>query len=264
MKISAAMITAISVFVAGCVAATNPKSTDTPPGAKQVSLPEGAIPSAGAHKNQQELKAGKVTAPSADEQSRHLETYVRSLPLEKREVILEGIRRHHTRHDEVKGFIRFEPVRRLSGPYARSSHIGLIGTLQPGKANAWAKIHYHNDVWVFAKGLRILTDDEIHELPDLKFRRDNYGGKVWETAVLDLSKSRNRDLIERIVSSKEAIIRFQGEKYYSDLPVTARMREDMEAMLKAIDAINAEEEVQANLSDPSPPPPVQPKGETGS
>jgi len=63
---------------------------------------------------------------------------------------------------------------------------------------------------------------------------------VWETAYLNLSKKEYRAVAEKIVSSEEAIIRFQGKQYYSDLTVTDRMRDDIKYMLKALDQIGVE------------------------
>lgn len=167
----------------------------------------------------------------------YLKRYVESFPVEKRGPILDGITRHVTDYDKVEGFIRFEPVRYISEPYSRKSYVAVMGVLRPGKATALLKLHYYGDSWLFAEGVKVVTDGVPFQSPALKFSRDHYGGKVWETALLDLSKPEVRALADKIVASKEAIIRFQGKQYYSDLTVTDRMREDIGAMLKAIDAI---------------------------
>ena len=170
----------------------------------------------------------------------YLKAYVESFPPERREPILQGITRHVTDYDKVEGGIRFEPVRYMSGPYSKASYLAVVGTLRPESATAFLKFHYYGDSWLFAQSFKVVTNGVPFQSPKLKFRQDHYGGNVWETAYLNLNEEEYRALAEEIVSSEEAIIRFQGNQYYSDLTVTDRMREDIDYMLKALDQIGVE------------------------
>lgn len=167
----------------------------------------------------------------------YLKNYVESFPEEKRDAILQGVTRHFTSYDRVEQFIRFEPTRYMSGPYSRTKHVGLVGILRPDGATASAKFHFYSSDWIFAQSIKVMTDGESFQSPTLDFHRDNSGGNVWEIGYLSLSNPEYKSLIKRIVNSKEAIIRFQGKRYYSDLEVTDRMRQDMGAMLAALEAI---------------------------
>ena len=72
----------------------------------------------------------------------------------------------------------------------------------------------------------------------MEFYRDNYGGNVWEYAYLDISNPEYRKVADKIASSKEVIIRFQGKQYYSDLSLSQRMKSDLMAMLDVVDVVN--------------------------
>jgi len=82
-----------------------------------------------------------------------------------------------------------------------------------------------------------MIDGKTTNLTSVKFSRNNLD-TVWETAALDLNIAANRNLVDRLVSSKEAIVRFRGSRGSSDLIVTDRMRSDLKAMLIAVDTIN--------------------------
>ena len=250
MKFHIALIAGISLVVAGCVTTGTPGSSNpsainqaVPPVAEPrwVPLTEGSnLAYNETYKyHPSEMKLSNDRLLRGNDWDGYLKAYVESFPPEKRGPILEGVTRHVTDYDKVEGFIRFGPVRYISGPYSKSSHVAVVGTLRPDKATASLKVHYYDDSWIFAQKFKVVTDGVPYQSPYIKFNRDNYGGKVWETAYLDLSKKENRSLADRIVSSKEAIVRFQGKQYYSDLIVTDRMREDIGAMLKALDAIGA-------------------------
>ncbi len=166
-----------------------------------------------------------------------LKEYVASFPLEKRGDILEGLSRFYIEFDKVYKIIKFEPLRYISGPYSSNSYVSLKGSLSTSKANALLKIQYYRSSWVFADRITIVADAFTWKSPELKLSRDHYT-KVWEYTYLDISKPEYRKIADKIISSKEAIIRFHGKQYYDDLQITERMKQDISAMLKAIDAIN--------------------------
>ncbi|EDM48717.1 hypothetical protein MDG893_16917 [Marinobacter algicola DG893] len=253
MKFHALTICALAALIVGC-AATRISPTPSPTSAPQaesspvvvepewVPLTDGAEISYDAnyeyHPSEMKLSNGKLLRGNS--WNGYLKAYVESFPPEKREPILQGITRHVTDYDKVEGVIRFEPVRYMSGPYSQASHLAVVGTLRPESATAFLKFHYYGDSWLFAKSFKVVTDGVPFQSPKIKFRQDHYGGSVWETAYLNLNKEEYRALAEDIVSSEEAIIRFQGKQYYSDLTVTERMREDIEYMLEALDQIGVE------------------------
>lgn len=253
MRVHALVIAVLAALVVGCAATgttTSPSSVNTLQSAsapvvvepKWVPLTDGSgLSYDGNYKyHPSEMKLSNEKLLRGDDWGGYLKEYVNSFSPEKRGPILEGITRHVTEYDKIEGGIRFEPVRYISGPYSKSSYVALVGTLRPEKAMAFLKFHYYDDSWLFAKSLKVVTDGAPFQSSEIKFSRDHYGGNVWETAYLNLSKKEHRALAEKIVSSEEAIVRFQGKQYYSDLTVTDRMREDVNYMLKALDQIGVE------------------------
>lgn len=166
-----------------------------------------------------------------------LKDYVNSFPPEKRDGVLRALTRFYKEYDKVDKIIKFEPLRYASGPYSSNSYVSLEGSLTKSKANALLTIRYYGSSWIFAHRITIVADDFTWNSPELEFYRDHYTN-VWEYTFFDISNPEYRKIADKIVSSKEAIIRFHGKEYYSDLEVTERMKKDMSAMLKAIDFIN--------------------------
>jgi len=166
-----------------------------------------------------------------------LKKYIESISIEKRDNVLKGLTRYFLEYDKVDKMIKFEPVRYLSGPYSSNSYVSLSGKITKSRANALLKFLYYGSSWIFAHRITVVADDFTWKSPNLKFYRDHYTN-VWEYAYLDLDNVKYRKIADRIVSSKEVIVRFHGNQYYDDLQVTERMKKDISLMLKSIDAIN--------------------------
>lgn len=168
----------------------------------------------------------------------YLEGFVSSLPATERHEVLDGITRHFHEYDRVEGAIRFEPLRLLSGPYARTSYVALRGVIKDQSAHAFLRVRYYGKSWLFVDGLTVVVDGDRVRLDSVQFARDHSGGNVWEYADLPLDNSEYRDLAKRITEADEVIIRFHGKQYYSDLEVSQRMKEDLRAMLVAVSSLN--------------------------
>ena len=167
-----------------------------------------------------------------------LQKFILSFPVEERDDILRGLTRFHKDYDRVEKLIKFEPLRYSSGPYSSNSYVSVKGSLDKKGAIALLKIQYYGSSWLFANSITIVADDFTWRSSEVEFFRDNTGGVVWEYAFLDLSNPKYRTVVNKIISSKEVIIRFQGKQYYKDLDVTERMKKDIASILKTIDTVN--------------------------
>lgn len=168
---------------------------------------------------------------------RYLKDFMESLPLEKRHAVLSGLTRHSHEYTVFDNGILFEPLRHSTGPYNRASYIGLVGLLKRNAAAGFVKIRYYGVSSLFIDRFRVVTDGKTYQSPPIDFETDNTA-KVREWVNLRLDDPEVRALVERIIYSNKAVIRFQGQHYYQDLVVPDRMKNDMRAMLKAIDVIN--------------------------
>jgi hypothetical protein len=187
------------------------------------------------HPSEMQLSNGMLLR--GDDWNNCLKSFIESIPAKKRFDILDGITRYYFEYDKVEKKIKFEPLRYISGPYSSNSYISLKGSLTNQKAQALLMIQYMGDSWVFADNIKIVADDFSWQSPKIEFYRDNTS-VVWEYTYFNLDNLETRNLIDKIISAKESIIRFVGPQYYSDLVVTERMKSDIKAMLKAIDTIN--------------------------
>lgn len=185
-----------------------------------------------------EMRISNDTRLRLEKWESYLKDYLLSFSPEKRDDIADGITRYFHEYDRVDQVIRIEPLRFASGPYSRSSYVSMRGTLRPNSADVFLRLRHYGRNWLFANRVTVSVDGERIELGGLNFNRDHAAGNIWEQVDLNLSNSRNRRLAERIASGSEVIIRFHGRQYYSDFEPSDRMKDDINAMLRAVDAIN--------------------------
>jgi hypothetical protein len=95
------------------------------------------------------------------------------------------------------------------------------------------KFKYTSDDWLFVGGVTLKVDEQVFELPNMKFERDNGSGSIWEWSdepVID------HEMLRAILNAKRVVIRFNGNQYHSDfiLPTTQQvaMRETYAAWKK--------------------------------
>ncbi|AKS42930.1 hypothetical protein [Wenzhouxiangella marina] len=168
--------------------------------------------------------------------SEFLEDFVLSLPEQQRDPVIDGLSRHWVEFDRMDRVIRFEPIRLMSGPYSRKSHIAAVGQITENRVTGALRIRYYGRNWIFANRVDIRVDDWTTSITP-NFRRNNAAGYVWETVNFPLSLPETRELITRITNGEEALIRFRGERGYSDLEVTAAMKVDLAAILTMIETL---------------------------
>ncbi|BCO09289.1 hypothetical protein GF1_16650 [Desulfolithobacter dissulfuricans] len=91
------------------------------------------------------------------------------------------------------------------------------------------KVTYHGDDWLFVKSFSVLVDGKKYGPYLYDFKRDN-SSAVWEWCDVYVS-GKEYKLIEDIISSKEAIIRFYGRLYIKDHTVTPKERDFLRKMM---------------------------------
>jgi hypothetical protein len=73
-------------------------------------------------------------------------------------------------------------------------------------------IQYSGGDWLFANSVTIKADDKVINLGELDFERDHSSGSVWEWADIPADHAHLEDLL----NAKRVVVRFDGDKYYSD------------------------------------------------
>ncbi len=97
------------------------------------------------------------------------------------------------------------------------------------------QLQYGGRDWVFAHRLIVNADGKIYEIPvrHLNWKRDNAGGKVWETLdvpVEDLFRS--VESFEQVLRAQRTIVRFSGDRSH-DFTVPASQRKSVQVALTA-------------------------------
>lgn len=167
-----------------------------------------------------------------------LKPFVSKYPQDQADTIIDGLTRYHFEYDKVDKKIKYEPLRYISEPYSETKYVSMQGSITKDKALGSLKFKFYGSSWIFAENIKIVADDFTWQSPKMKFYKDNNGKSVWEYTYLDVSKPEFREVADKIATSQEVIIRFQGRQYYSDLTLSDRMKSDLKAMLDLIDVIN--------------------------
>ena len=137
------------------------------------------------------------------------------------------------KHDE---FEKITWVRDRTSPvYTNQNGIFLYFSQNDSAANNLRlRIQLLNDDWIFLKSYTFLIDGETYEY-DPRISRDN-DHRVWEWSDQPVN-SNNKKIIDKILESKSAKIRFQGRQYHKDKTIT---KSQITAMQRVYDAYMAD------------------------
>lgn len=92
------------------------------------------------------------------------------------------------------------------------------------------KIHYSDDSWLFVKSLTIKADEATYEIGPVEFKRDHASRTIWEWMDVPV---KDFQMLNRILSSKRTVIRFHGDKYYSDFVLPESQKSQMREIYAA-------------------------------
>lgn len=96
------------------------------------------------------------------------------------------------------------------------------------------KVQYNADDWLFIQSYTVKADDKIFERSP-PFERDS-DTDIWEWS--DISPSRDDiEMIECVISSKRAVIRFEGNQYHKDINITPGQKQALKNVLAAYKAL---------------------------
>jgi len=131
-------------------------------------------------------------------------------------------------HDKVKGNDWYEPKGLKS---LRSGIYAYIGK-EPGH-KPWLRLvlRYHGSTWVFANKVLIRADDALYTFTPKKWDHDSYTTVIEEA---DMSPTTDEiSILQKIIASKETILRFEGASRVQDITVSANMKHELQFVLVA-------------------------------
>jgi len=140
--------------------------------------------------------------------------------------------------------VEYDDVRKISFYYDKTSNRNYdtndvmlyISQRDGGAPQFHLKIHYTSDDWLFIKRYYFVTDGKTSQLVPGKVERDNGSGAIWEWSDAGVD-SNVLEIINDIISSKEAKIRYDGTQYYDDRVITNREKTALKNVLIALPAL---------------------------
>lgn len=96
-------------------------------------------------------------------------------------------------------------------------------------------LQYSGSDWLFINGYIIKADDQTFVLTPDKVNRDN-SNYVWEWSTFT-DEEEIMPIVEAVIKSKEAKVRYQGQQYYKDRVITATEKQALQNVLDAMVAL---------------------------
>ena len=189
--------------------------------AEAISVIDEAIGVVGSDLRLKKAQAAYVKAQAA---------YVKAQAAYKKKLRTQAISKMRKRHDSFESVTWY---RDWSSPtYANQNAFFIYFSASDGAANNLRlKVTYFDDDWLFVNTARINVDGEVYTLGCSNWERDN-NHQIWEWCDEPLD---NRQMIEAIIKSRKAVIRFDGDQYYDKRTITATQKRALRNVLKAYD-----------------------------
>lgn len=92
---------------------------------------------------------------------------------------------------------------------------------------------YYSSDWLFIDSAKINVDGEIYEIVGQTWERDN-DSDIWEWTDEPLD---DRAMIEAIIKSKSAVIRYEGRQYYDNRTISSAQKAALKQILSAYDLL---------------------------
>jgi tetratricopeptide (TPR) repeat protein len=93
-------------------------------------------------------------------------------------------------------------------------------------------VQYESDDWLFINSAAVNVDGVNYSISG-DWERDN-NSRIWEWIDEKLD---DREMIEAIIKSKSAVIRFEGNQYYNTRTISASQKQAMRDVLSAYDGL---------------------------
>ncbi|HEX4954862.1 MAG TPA: hypothetical protein VF017_15840 [Thermoanaerobaculia bacterium] len=165
------------------------------------------------------------TAAARQHQKREEERRVQ----EARAMLERATRNMERRTDDIKGITW---VSHRNAPVL-GKYVSLYFGSKDGSAAVYPlrlKVQYSGDDWLFVRSLIVKADDKVYELGGLEFERDHSAGSVWEWIDMPV---KDHAMVDHWMTAKRVVVRFNGDKYYSDFALPERQQVQMREVYEA-------------------------------
>lgn len=98
------------------------------------------------------------------------------------------------------------------------------------EATLFLRTQYRADDWLFCESAKVSIDGDVYTTNFIDWERDNDGGYIFEWST---EKNPSFNLLIKILNSKTAKIRFNGDKYYDDRSITNEQKNALKQVVKS-------------------------------
>jgi hypothetical protein len=123
----------------------------------------------------------------------------------------------------------------------QSNWIGLYIAEKEGEHTLFLFINYYGDDWLFIEKYLVGADDQVFSIETRygDVERDHSGGRIWEWYQYPLLQSQ-LEMIEAVIQSEDATLRYDGDIYYSDRTITPKEKNAMRVTLAAFEELGGD------------------------
>jgi|GEM_PF-2196575 len=99
-------------------------------------------------------------------------------------------------------------------------------------------VRYSDDDWLFVESAEINIDGSRYDLnvSSSEWERDNGSGDIWEWIDI-VPSDYHLDLVDKIINSRSAVIRFYGSQYRNDRTISSSQKNGLKNILNAYEAL---------------------------
>ncbi len=153
---------------------------------------------------------------------------------ERQKVLQQAISKMRIKKDDIKNIAYYQD--KTSPQYRNANGFFLTIIENPTLSRFLTlNIQYSGDDWLFIDNYTIKVDDKIFTLTPYNINRDN-SSYVWEWATF-IDDKNFLPIVEAVITSKEAKIRYEGDQYYKDRTITSTEKQALQNVLDAMDAL---------------------------
>lgn len=100
------------------------------------------------------------------------------------------------------------------------------------------EVRYSDDDWLFVDSAEIKVDGSVYDFNfnEYDWETDNGSGDIWEWIDV-VPTDFHLNIIDRVINSKSAVIRFNGSKYYDDRTISSTQKRAFVNVLNAFEAL---------------------------
>ena len=179
------------------------------------------------------LRPRMIELPSerkSDYWSPCVRAFVETQPAAAQEVLGEALSLYGTACTVAPARVEFRAPR--AGRGAPRSDLALVGALDATTCELALRAAYHGEP-IHAEQLTLIADGAWWTSPRLEFERDAGG----EVAELPVTRSLVR-VVRRALEAHDTLLRFESARGYEDVAIGDDHKQELRALLDALDAIN--------------------------